>query len=88
MNFPFAYHLAVDSLEVRLGPWTVRRIYYVDIADVRRGYCRWNEHWCNLWPLRYLTIRRKSGLIQNFLINPPDGDDFARRLRSRARLAA
>lgn len=86
MKFPFSYHLGLDSLEVRLGSWVVRRIYYVDIAGIAHGYRLWNEHWCNLWPLHFLAIRRKSGLIRNFLINPADRDDFARRLRVRARL--
>lgn len=76
MGFPFSYVLGDDGLQVQLGPWTIRRIRYDDIEEVQPGYALWNEHWCNVWPFRYVTIRRESGWIRNFLVNPPDREGF------------
>jgi len=86
MGAPFDYELADDELRVKLGPWTVRRIRYADVEAVRSGHPFWNEHWTNIWPWRFLTLRRKSGIIRNFVINPADRDAFAAELRRRARL--
>lgn len=81
--FPFTYELGVEGLEVKLGPWVVRRIYYSDMTGAERGYPFWNEHWSNFWPWEFITIRRKSGLIKNFVINPPERDNFLNELRLR-----
>ncbi len=86
MSFPFRYHLGEGAVEVKFGSWTVRRILYEDIEGVREGYRLWNEHWTNIWPIRYLTLRRKSGFIRNFVINPSDRETFADELRRRAGL--
>ncbi|MDE2038924.1 MAG: PH domain-containing protein [Elusimicrobia bacterium] len=83
MNFPFHYEFGEEGLEVRLGPWTVRRVRYDDIEDIRIGYNLWNEHWTNIWPWRYLTLRRKTGWVRNFVINPADREAFAQLLRQR-----
>jgi len=83
MSFPFRYHLGETGVEVKLGSYTARRIRYDDIVEVRNGHPFWNEHWTNFWPWRFLTLRRKSGLIRNFVINPADRDAFAAELRRR-----
>jgi len=81
--FPFKYELTREGLEVKLGSWTVRRIFYSDMTGVEPGYVFWNEHWSNFWPWEFITVRRKSGLIKNFVINPPDRDKFLNELRLR-----
>ena len=81
--FPFHFELAETGLEVKFGQWTVRRILYSDMEGVAPGSAAWNEHWNNFWPWRFVTIRRRSGLIRNFVINPPDRDRFIAELQSR-----
>lgn len=80
---PFNYSLADTELQVRLGPLLVRKIAYSDIEGVEERYSFWNEHWTNFWPWRFLTVRRKSGLLRNFVINPQDRELFAGELRVR-----
>ena len=86
MNVPFRYHLGEEALEVRLFGWTVRRVRYDDMVEVRPGYPFWNEHWNNFWPWRFLTVRRKTGLCKNFVINPGDRETFAAQLKGKAAL--
>ena len=78
------FELGNEGVEVKLGPWTLRRIRYDDIEDVREGYV-WglSEHWTNLWRWGFVTIRRKTGLIKNFLINPRDRETFISQLRGK-----
>ena len=83
MNFPVNYRLAAEGLEVRFGSWCVRRIVYSDMESARLGYAYWNEHWNNPWPWRFLTIRRRSGMLRNFVINPGDRESFLGELTSR-----
>lgn len=79
--FPFDYKLAETGLEVKFGALTVRKIGYSDMESVEPGFTFWNEHWTNFRPCQCLTIRRRSGWIRNFVINPPDRDGFIRELR-------
>ena len=81
--FPFTYELSGEGLEVRFGPWVVRRIYYSDMTGAEAGYAFWNEHWSNFWPWEHITVRRKTGLIKNFVINPPERDRFLNELKLR-----
>ena len=81
--FPFTFLLSGEALEVKLGSWVVRRIYYRDMAGVEPGSVFWNEHWCNFRPCEFITVKRKSGLVRNFVINPPDRDRFINELRLR-----
>ena len=82
---PFNYEFGQTGLEVKLGPFTVRRVEYSDMEEVRYGHPFWNEHWTNVWPWRFLTIRRRTGGLwpRNFVINPSDRDAFAEELRRR-----
>lgn len=80
---PFQFDLADKELQVKLGNVVLRRIPYSNIEGVDDGYKLWNEHWCNVWPFRYVTVKRKSGLIKNFVINPKDGPAFAEELRGK-----
>jgi hypothetical protein len=83
MSFPFRYYLGDSALEVKLGATTVRRIAYSDIEGAKAGCALWNEHWTNFVPLRFITLKRRSGWIRNFVINPPDREVFLRELEAR-----
>ena len=72
----FRYELGKESFQVGLGPWTVREIPYSDIESVREGYEILNENWSNPFPFRFVTIRMRSGIFRNFVINPPDRKGF------------
>jgi len=89
--WPFNFRLTEAEVQVRLGGWVVRRVRLDDIAAVRtaiglRAFLTrdLNEHWCNLWPMRYVILRRRSGWVRSFIINPPDTEPFAAELRRRA----
>ena len=83
--FPFRFELGDSESEVRLGPWALRRIRYDDIESVRLGHSVWCEKWCNFWPLfEYVTIRRKSGWIKDFVVNPANPAEFIRALKQKA----
>jgi hypothetical protein len=84
MGFPFDYKLGPDAVEVLLfGRKCVRRVEYSDVAGVERGYAWLNEHYTQIWPLfsNFVTIRRKTGLLKNFVINPDEPDAFVAKLR-------
>ncbi len=75
------YELHDDGLCVVIGGKCVRRVLYSDIESVERGAPIWNEHWNRLALDPNITIRRRSGLIKNFVINPPNTDEFISQLR-------
>jgi len=82
----FNYRLTDDEVQVRLGNWVVRRIRFTDVqqVDVRSwSQVLWSahEHWTNFRPMRFVVLRRRSGLVPTFVINPPDPDGFAADLR-------
>jgi hypothetical protein len=83
MSWPFSYVLADEALEVRFGRWNARRVAYSDMESVRDGLALINEHWTNPWPLRFLTIRRRTGWLRNFVINPDDRGSFSSELSAR-----
>jgi hypothetical protein len=75
------YELRDDALCVVIGGQCVRRVLYSDMESVERGYPIWNEHWNRLALDPNITIKRRSGLIKNFVINPPNTDEFIAQLR-------
>ncbi len=75
------YELREDGLCVVIGGQCVRRILYSDIESVERGAPVWNEHWNRLALDPNIAIKRRSGLIKNFVINPPNADEFIAQLR-------
>ena len=58
----------------------VRRIRLDDIEEVHRRGALLHENWCGPRFWNAVIIRRKTGLLKNFLISPPDPDRFAERL--------
>lgn len=83
MGFPFNYELGDSELRVLLGSFAVRKIAYSDMADVSEGLALFNEHWTNFWPWRFVTIRRKTGLIKNFVVNPAEREPFMADIKVR-----
>ena len=79
---PFKYKITDTELQVMIGSSIVRKVALNDIERVDQKYIFWNEHWTNFWPMKFLTVRRKTGLIKNFVINPPDPLSFLAQLRS------
>ena len=84
----FNYRLTDSEVQVRIGPWVVRRIRLADIAaaDVRSWVevlRTWNEHWSNFAPSRFVVLRRRSGWIRTFVFNRPDPEGFLADLRQR-----
>jgi len=90
MSWPLNFRLTDSEVQVRLGRWVVRRVALNDIreASVATGLRVpvWNEHWCNFWPLRFVVLRRRTGWIPTFIINPPEPEEFLADLRRRAAL--
>ena len=79
------YTLDEQFVRVRLGYWTLRKIALADIEFADTTAPLWNEHWCNtLWACgRVVRLRRKTGLVRNFIITPADRDAFLDQLRTR-----
>lgn len=77
----------IDERHVRVvvGSITLRKIALTDIEFVDTRGAFWNEHWCNcIVPRgRVVRIRRKSGLVRNFIITPANRDEFIADLRDR-----
>ena len=80
---PFKFVITDTHVCVKLGRLVVRKIALSDIESVEQRYAAWNEHWDNLWPLKFLTIRRKTGLFKNFVINPPNIEAFIKELNKK-----
>jgi len=83
----FRIRYTVDNEYVRVVVFgvTVRRIALSDIEFADTAAPFWNEHWCNTLCAcgRIVRLRRKSGLVRNFIITPVDRDAFLAELRSK-----
>jgi hypothetical protein len=79
------YEIDADSLRVMLGPLTMRRLALADIEFVDTQAPVFNEHWCNCFNCkgRIVRIRRKSGLVRNFIITPRDREALMEQLKRR-----
>ena len=64
---------------------TLRKIALSDIEFADTAMPFWNEHWCNTLCAcgRIVRLRRKSGLVRNFIITPADRGAFLADLRSK-----
>ncbi len=90
-GFPFTYAVTPSEVQVRLGGWVVRR---VALSDIERAEARpfgpdliMNEHYTNVAAKArgvFVILRRKSGLVRNFIINPSDPEAFLADLRREA----
>ena len=79
------YEVDPEFLRVILGPFTMRKIALGDIAFVDTQAPVWNEHWCNCFNARgrIIRIRRKTGMVRNFIITPEDRNAFIASLQER-----
>lgn len=77
------YRITDKAVEVLIFGWCVRRIRLDDIESVRRGGAFWNEHWTNFKLWNAVTLRRKSGVIRNFVITPDNPGVFVAELAAK-----
>jgi hypothetical protein len=79
------YRITDEAVEVLILGWCARRIRLDDIESVRRGSVFWNEHWTNFKLWNSVMLRRKTGVIRNFVITPDNPaafiDELTRRLK-------
>jgi hypothetical protein len=79
------YRITGEALEVLVLGLVARRVLLTDIEEVHRRGAFVRESWCGLKFWNSVTIRRRSGLLRNFVISPDDPETFAERLRESAR---
>ena len=71
-------------VRVRVYGWTVRKVALSDIEYAARDWVFWNEHWTNsISPKRLVLLRRRTGMVRNFLISPPSPQEFLKELAAR-----
>ena len=63
----------------------IRRVLLADIEEVHRRGALVHENWSSLKFWNSVTVRRRSGLLRNFMISPDDPDGFAARLQEAVR---
>jgi hypothetical protein len=76
----------IDGLHVRVRVygWTVRKVALSDVEWAAADWAVWNEHWTNtLNPKRIVLLRRRTGIIKNFLISPASRTEFLNHLAAR-----
>ena len=79
------YRITDTTLEVRILGRTIRRVLLADIEEVHRRGALVHENWSSLKFWNSVTIRRRTGLLRNFVISPDDPDGFAARLQEAVR---
>lgn len=77
------YRLTESALEVRILGRAVRRVLLSDIAEVHRRGALLHENWSGPRFWNSVTIRRRTGLLKNFVISPDEPDRFVARLLER-----
>jgi hypothetical protein len=75
------YRITGKALEVCILGMVARRILLSDIEEVHRRGAFLRESWSGPKFWNAVTIRRRSGLVKNFVISPDDPDQFIARLR-------
>jgi len=83
-----AYRISDSALEVRILGRVIRRVFLADIEEVHRRGALFHENWSSLKFWNSVTIRRRSGLLRNFVISPDDPDGFVARLEDALRRRA
>ena len=80
-----AYRITDTALEVLILGKVLRRVRLDDIEEVHRRGALLHENWSSLKFWNSVTIRRRSGLLRNYVISPDDPDGFAARLQEAVR---
>jgi hypothetical protein len=69
----------IDDLHVRVRVYgrSVRKVALSDIEWAAPDWALVNEHWTNtINPRRIVLLRRRTGIMKNFLISPLSREDF------------
>ncbi|SRR5690606_30358013 len=76
------YRLSRHEFEVMIGGFVVRRVPLSNIERVYVGRTFPSEIWLSRWSFsgRWLTVRRKRGLLRNLTISPPDPEKLRTNL--------
>ena len=66
------YRITNQHLEVTFFGLPIRRVKLANIVHVSKRHSIWAENWWNTWrPFRRrILVRRRKGLIKNFVITP------------------
>ena len=80
-----AYRITGTAVEVLILGRVVRRILLADIEDVHRRGALVHENWSGPKFWNAVTIRRRSGVLRNFVLSPDDPDRFVERVLEAAR---
>jgi hypothetical protein len=80
-----AYRITDTALEVRILGRVIRHVLLADIEEVHRRGALIHENWSSLKIWNSVTIRRRSGLLRNFVISPDDPDGFVASLQDALR---
>jgi hypothetical protein len=80
-----AYRITDKALEVRILGRTIRRVLLADIEEVHRRGALIHENWSSLKFWNGVTIRRRTGLLRNFVISPDDPEGFMAQLQDKLR---
>ena len=81
------YRISRGRLEVRLFGVRLRRIALDDVDRISKYHDGWAENWSNTFRprKRRLVLRRKSGLLREFVITPEYRYVFKRKLKKAMR---
>jgi hypothetical protein len=77
------YRVTDTAIEVLIMGRPVRRVLLSDIEEVHRRGALLHENWSGPKFWNSVTIRRRTGLLKNFVISPDDPDRFVARLLER-----
>ncbi len=82
------YRITASAVEVLILGRVVRRVRFDDIEEVHRRGALLHENWSGPKFWNAVTIRRRSGLLRNFVVSPDDPDRFVARVQDALRRAA
>ena len=82
------YRITDTALEVSVLRMTLRRVLLRDIEEIHRRGALLHENWSSLKFWNSVTIRRRTGLLRNFVISPDDPDRFVTLLQDAVRRQA
>ena len=82
--FKIKFRVTPSHVEVVVLKWAVRRVALDDIEFADRRWCWWNEHYnTTLNPKRIVRLRRRTGIVRNFIITPRSPVEFLADLEAR-----
>jgi len=82
------YRITAGALEVLVMGMVARRVPFSEIEEVHRRGALLHESWSGPRFWNAVTIRRRRGMLRNFVISPDEPDRFVRRLQESLRATA